>query len=309
MAASSCVLRAESIAALRARVADLDMQDRSTPIAASWQSLAPETLLEVCAFLDDKALGRLEIVGRIEGIARVWKAKADGIARGSLGPMSPKRMVATHARLHLLFPIRAMRVRSPKINFDEFAFSVIISYTGVGGTFRVSPFEYMRLISNRNEMGILRGIGQFAMLPSADASGLDISETLVELEDSDYDIPAFADEHNWSALLICTRKSDGTSIRVANFDQIDDRSAEMADPDEGRSCIWFMFGELFCRGATDALDFYLVLGMYFDTLTGRVAGFVPCVNYGSPEMSGSYMDAEIFHALLRSRLQDAASST
>jgi hypothetical protein len=129
------------------------------------------------------------------------------------------------------------------------------------------------------------------------------------LEDYDYDVPAFADEHDLSALLICTRKSDGTSIRVANFDQIDDHSAEMADPAMGRSCVWFMFGELFCHGSTDALDFYLVLGMYFDTLTGRVVGFVPCLNSSIPEMAGSCPDPELFHALLRSRLQDAASST
>ena len=308
MAASSCLLRAESIAALRARIADLDMQDRSTPIAASWQSLAPETLLEVCAFLDAKALGRLEIVGSIEGLARVWKAKADGINRGALGPMSPKRLVATHARLHSLFPTRARCTRlpwSPKPNFDEFAFSVIMSYTDPGGTFRVSPFEYMRLISDKNEMGSLRNIDQFVMFPSADARGL--SETLVDAEAYGDDVLAFADDHDLSALLICTRKSDGTSIRVASFDQIDDGSRSLARLRECLACVWFVYGELFWHDST--LDVHLSLGMYFDTMTGRVVGFVPGLNSCLPGRAGCDIDPEPFHALLRSRLQDAASST
>ena len=288
--------------------------------AVAWRSLPTEPLLEICSFLDPKALGRLEIVGRVDGISRAWESKANGVARGALGPMSSKRLVTAHARMRSLYPMDSSEAfqgiaRPPPLDFDEFAFSLVVSYREDGdGDYRWSAFEFMRLISAEEKMGFLAPRGQFAMFPPAEAHGHDISEFLLEANDKyvgdgRLGVAFLSDYFQLSAFLICTRKTDGTSIRVVDFHQIDDNSAGFAIQADGAGCIYFINGELFERYEGDALGYEMALQLYFDDSTGRVLGFAPSVFQTARETAASYMDPEIFHALLRSRLQDAASST
>ena len=292
-----------------------DRDARKNTVA--WRSLPTEPLLEICSFLDPKALGRLEIVGRIDGLSRAWESKANGVARGALGPMSSKRLVSTHARMRSLYPMDSSETfqgiaRDAQISFDDFAFSLIVSYREDGdGDYRRSAFEFMRLISEDHEMGLLEPCGQFAMFPPAEVHGHDISEFLLKANDNyvgEGDGSLLSDYFQLSAFLICTRKSDGTSIRVVDFYDIDDDSAGLAIEENGAGCINFINGELFGRHRSDSYGYDMDLQLYFDDSTGRVLGFAPSVNQTAPEVA-NYMDPELFHALLRSRLQDAASST
>ena len=287
--------------------------------AVAWRSLPTEPLLEICSFLDPKALGRLEIVGRIDGLSRAWESKANCVARGALGPMSSKRLVNTHARMRSLYPMDSSEAfkgiaRDAQISFDEFAFSLVVSYREEDGDgeYRWSAFEFMRLISEDDEMGILEPCGQYAMFPPAEVHGHDISDFLNHAKQFLSIAPSeLAEYFELSAFLICTRKSDGTSIRVVDFHDIHDGSVDfdhVIDAQDAR-CIYFINGELFERNEGDSYGYDMALQLYFDYSTGRVLGFAPSVNQTAPEVMDEYMDAELFHALLRSRLQDAASST
>ena len=70
-----------------------------------WSDVPAPVQLEVCAFLDVTALGRLEICGRHFEAERAWQAKAAGVARGSLAIVSTKRLVAAQARVDALLPL------------------------------------------------------------------------------------------------------------------------------------------------------------------------------------------------------------
>ena len=281
----------------------------------AWRSLPTANLVEICSFLDPKALGRLEAVGRIDGLSRAWRAKADGVPRGTL-EMGDKRLVATHLRMRSLYPTSVPNTfvtQSPNFDFDEFAFSLVVSYRDADGVERVSGFEYMRLISDRSEMGDYSSCGQFAMFPPAVAHGHghNISEMLLESlnyeAETGLGLSVFASNLGLTVLLICTRKSDGTSIRLVNFEDLDDESMGFAKSDQG--CLYFEFGEIFTRNAYDGLDYDMALQIYFDESTGHVRAFCPSVTGTGQALAGSYLPQEIFHALLRSRLQGAASST
>ena len=286
----------------------------ATPAAASLPSLLTEALLEVCAFLDAKSLGRMEVCGRIGGLSRAWNMKADGVARGVLGPMPPKRLVATHARLRSLYPTSPrtghnLFVYSETVSFDEFAFSVAISHSGCDTSdFHVSAFEHMRLIQDRSEMGDFDNCAQFAMLPPADASGqlAETSRLLRECADSGDGMTKYTSSHHLSVLLCCTRKADGASMKVVEWISVADDSQGFADP--GNGSLYFEFGELFSsedrRGheETSTLDYVVSLQIHYDASTGRVLAFCPGV---STDDGGGYMGHDIFLALLRSRIQAA----
>ena len=239
--------------------------------------------------------------------------KADGVARGVLGPMPPKRLVATHARLRSLYPTRPVQdtfVHSETVSFDEFAFSVAISHSGCDTSdFHVSAFEHMRPIMDQSEMGAFHHCSQFAMLPPADASG-QLAETSRLLRECagfarapDGGLHVYADDHDLAALLCCTRKSDGASMKVVEWNLVVDHSANFADP--GNGCLCFDDGELFVHEAvSDALEYSITLQVHYEASTGRVLAL--CAGVNNLDDPGTYMGDEMFLALLRARIQAAA---
>lgn len=74
--------------------------------AAPWRRLPDETRLGVCAYLDARAIGLLEMCGRgcLGDAARAWRDKGADEYRGSLADWPTKRFVVAHDRRRALEP-------------------------------------------------------------------------------------------------------------------------------------------------------------------------------------------------------------
>ena len=116
------------------------------PSAASWVKLPAAVVLVACEFLDAASLGRLEICGKtsLGDKARAWREKAAGVTRGNLAQLSNKQLLAAQARVQALIPSSpggvvgfANNVRrwSEDVPFDEFSFTVVLSWECGAGLF------------------------------------------------------------------------------------------------------------------------------------------------------------------------------
>ena len=184
-----------------------------------WRDVPAPVQLEVCAFLDVAALGRLEACGRHFDAERAWNTKAVGLARGSLD-VSTKQLVAAQGRVDALVggPFEEFEwvpYGSPRVTFDEFAFSLTLAWWHEGGI-KSASFPFMRMTNNKSEMGPHASMSTNMFLVSPEAPGQDILAPQLNR--------AAVEEEGWSpsAFLTCTRRTDGATIRMAHFNGVED---------------------------------------------------------------------------------------
>jgi len=290
----------------------------SQQTAAAWHRLPAAVVLETCKFLDAASLGRLEICGRCalgEG-ARAWIEKAAGVARGNLAQLSNKQLLAAQARVQALIPSSSkdvvgfahnVRRESEDVPFDEFAFTVVLSWEpdegGVRG-FRTTVFPFMRLIAKRTEMGEFNNLSSFTWFPSGKDNVCPLLREAAVAYAEDSDILGFVDEKTPRAYMICTRKADGAAVKVAFWDADNIEQEEWSD--EGRSLFRFDYGELMIgHGSSNDYDYHMSLNVVFDRSNGQVIAFCSGVYHSEPELAGSNMSNEMFLALLHARLDES----
>ena len=188
-----------------------------------WRDVpAPVRLDVVCGYLAAASMGRLEICGRqcLGDAARAWKAKAAGVARGSLANVSTKQLIAAQARVDALVggpfdDTQWQPYEDPDVNFDEFAFSVTLVWHE-DGTKRAS-FPFMRLTTDKDEQGEIDSMSTNVFLVSPEAPGQDILAPRLRRASSD-------EGERWvpKAFLTCTRRTDGATIRMAHFSGLEE---------------------------------------------------------------------------------------
>ena len=290
----------------------------SQPSAASWVKLPAAVVLETCSFLDADELGRLEMCGRqsLGDGARAWKDQMSRIHRGNLATLPPKKFLAAHARAQALYPSTADvdSVPSPfrpneSVPFDEFSFTVVLTYNGrqIPGdpssseVCRSAAFEYMRLTGKQDEMGGL-GLGPLMFVVSPEDRGqagtAPFLRALAAYEDTD-GMRTFFDEWGPTLTLICSRKSDGAAIKVAVFDTPALDSWGAVDRRDEHVILNFNTGRLLIQHGRGEM----MLSLAFDQDTGRVEAFTGGVYHTSHPSDD--MSNETFHALLRASLDDS----
>ena len=181
-----------------------------------WRDVpAPVRLDVVCGYLDAASMGRLEICGRqcLGDAARAWKAKAAGVARGSLANASTKQLVAAQARVDALVGGRFddfewQPHEDPVVNFDEFAFSVTLVWHENGTTTRRASFPFMRMANDT-----VQYMSTNMLVVSPEAPGQDVLAPLLRRGGEERWVP--------TAFLTCTRRTDGATIRMAHFSGLD----------------------------------------------------------------------------------------
>ena len=297
------------------------------PSAASWVKLPAAVVLETCSFLDADELGRLEMCGRqsLGDGARAWKDQMSRIHRGNLATLPPKKFLAAHARAQALYPstadvtsVQAAPFRpNESVSFDEFSFTIVLTYNGrqIPGDpssseiCRSAAFEYMRLTGKQDEMGGL-GMGPLMFVVSPEDRGqAEVMPWLRALaaKDSSDEARAFTEEWWPTLTLICTRKSDGAAIKVAVFDTPSSDYRDGVAPgslltDDRLVILNFDTGRLLIQHGTDICDCDMMISVKFDQDTGRVLSISAGVYYGS---GSDEMSNEMFYALLHARLDES----
>ena len=300
----------------------------SQPSAASWVKLPAAVVLVACEFLDADELGRLEMCGRqsLGDGARAWKDQMSRIHRGNLATMPPKKFLAAHTRAQALYPSTAdvASVQAPfrpnkSVSFDEFSFTVVLTYNGrqIPGdpssseVCRSAAFEYMRLTGKQDEMGGL-GMGPLMFVVSPEDRGqaevMPWLRALASYEDTD-GMRAFFDEWGPTLTFICTRKSDGAAIKVAVFDPCDTElevynPAHDDDDMDGNEpgILHFKYGPLLIKLGHRGPDDYMSLTITFDQDTGSVEAFGVEVCAGDDD---SVMSNEMLYKHLHARLNES----
>ncbi len=289
------------------------------PSAAAWVKLPAAVVLETCKFLDADELGRLEMCGRqsLGDGARAWKDQMSRIHRGNLATLPPKKFLAAHARAQALYPstadvtsVQAAPFRpNESVSFDEFSFTIVLTYNGrqIPGDpssseiCRSAAFQYMRLTGKQDEMGGL-GLGPLMFVVSPEDRGqagtAPLLLGLAAHEDTD-GMRAFFEEWGPTLTLICTRKSDGAAIKVAVFDTPAPGSWGAVDRTDEHVILNFNTGRLLIQHGRGEM----MLSVAFDQDTGRVEAFTGGVYHTSHPSDD--MPNEMFYALLRARLDDS----
>ncbi len=287
--------------------------------SAAWRRLPAAVVLETCSFLDADELGRLEMCGRqsLGDGARAWKDQMSRIHRGNLATLPPKKFLAAHARAQALYPstadvtsVQAAPFRpNESVSFDEFSFTIVLTYNGrqIPGDpssseiCRSAAFQYMRLTGKQDEMGGL-GLGPLMFVVSPEDRGqagtAPLLLGLAAHEDTD-GMRAFFEEWGPTLTLICTRKSDGAAIKVAVFDTPASGSWGAVDRSDEHVILNFNTGRLLIQHGRGEM----MLSVAFDQDTGRVEAFTGGVYHTSHPSDD--MSNETFHALLRASLDDS----
>lgn len=195
-----------------------------------WHDLVNHHVLpRVCVFLDAPTMGLLEICGKqcLGHAEQAWNLKAAGIPKGALDTLSSKQFLAAHTHVQALSEDPEQRryrygwapdeqhVRLKEPCFDEFVFTLVLTW---GEEYRVAAaLPYMPLTRNDGSLyhGCMRNY-DCRVSPSAEGQAI-IAAKLLELgrHFDDYEVQEFL--MNWSVTLICTRKSDGASVKLDNF--------------------------------------------------------------------------------------------
>ena len=223
-------------------------------------------------------MGLLEMCGKGCLGEREWILKAAGIPRGALATMSSKLFLAAHTRVQAL----AAGQKKQRINlleepgFDEFAFTLVLNW---GEDHRVTAaFPYMSLTPNGCSPCIYGCMRNYdcRVSPSAEGQAI-IAAKLLELgrHFDDYEVQEFL--MNWSVTLICTRKSDGASVKVDRFwNHNQDWTIQEARPTTHPLMTQTYFGGQggfyvkFTNGDLPLRDFLMELFLPFDISTGRI---------------------------------------
>ena len=219
-----------------------------------FESLPSELRLCCCQFLDAGSLARLELCAR-EGLGstdetkRAWKQLAAGSSRGNLVDCSDKQLAVVTAGVRALFP-RDMMARSdglddvplpprPEHCLGDFVFTWFMCWQGENG-FQNAAFEHLACHSSWDREApraiTEHNISEYVFDVPADAhkAHAAISPFLKSSQDVlDIDgATAFIRDWSPSAILICTRKRDGKSIKLALFDDLESEINSMVTPDE-----------------------------------------------------------------------------
>jgi len=222
-------------------------------------------------------MGLLEICGKqcLGDAEQAWNLKAAGIPKGALDTLSSKQFLAAHTRVQALAVGPEQRVRLKEPRFDEFAFTLVLSW---GEDHRVTAaFPYMSLTRNAGSLyyGNMHAY-DCRVSPSAEGQAI-IAAKLLELGRpfDDYDVQEFL--MNLSVTLICTRKSDGASVKVDNFwNNNQDWTIKEARPTTHPLMTKTYFGGQggfyvkFTEGDLPLRDFQMELFLPFDISTGRI---------------------------------------
>lgn len=225
-------------------------------------------------------MGLLEMCGKGCLGEREWNSKAAGIPRGALATMSSKLFLAAHTRVQAL----AAGQKKQRINlleepgFDEFAFTLVLNWHE---DHRVTAaFPYMSLTPNGCSPCIYGCMRNYdcRVSPSAEGQAI-IAAKLLELGRNfdDYEVQEFLMSWDPSITLICTRKSDGASVKVDNFwNNSQDWTIKEARPTTHPLMTKTYFGGQggfyvkFTHGDLPLRDFQMELFLPFDISTGRI---------------------------------------
>ena len=218
----------------------------------AFQSLPSELRLCCYEFLDAGSLARLELcaresLGSTDESKRAWKQMVAGSSRGDLADCSDKQLAVVTAGVRALFP-RGMMARSdglddvplpprPEHCLGDFVFTWFMCWQGENG-FQSAAFEHLACHSSWDREApraiTEHNISEYVFDVPADAhkahaaispflkSSQDGVDSDDELQDDDDDVVnAFFNNWRPSAVLICTRKHDGKSIKLAHFEDLD----------------------------------------------------------------------------------------
>ena len=246
-----------------------------------WSDVPAPVQLEVCAFLDVTALGRLEICGRHFEAERAWQAKAAGVARGSLANVSTKHVLAAQTQVDALVggPLDDWQpYEDPDVDFDEFAFSVTMVWEEDGT--KKASFPFMRMTDRTSEMGHHSSMSTNMFFVSPEAPGQDVLAPLLRGLD---------EETEWapSAFLTCTRRTDGVTIRMAHFHGIEEESWGM-HTGHTIGCISLDNGRILVAGwEEDGEDelYPTSFHLRFDGATGRLLAICSTFYFENREVS------------------------
>ncbi len=234
-------------------------------------------------------MGLLEMCGKGCLGEREWNSKAAGIPRGALATMSSKLFLAAHTRVQALSEDPEMRsyrygwapdpqhVRLKEPCFDEFAFTLVLTW---GEEHRVAAaLPYMPLTRNDGSLyhGCMRNY-DCRVSPNAEGQAI-IAAKLLELGRNldEYEVQEFLSFWDPSISLICTRKSDGASVKIDNFSNYnEDWTIKEARPTTHPLTTKTYFGGQggfyvkFTHGDLPLRDFQMELFLPFDISTGRI---------------------------------------
>ena len=272
-----------------------------------WRDVPAHVRLDVvCGYLDAASMGRLEICGRqcLGDAARAWKAKAAGVARGSLANLSTKQLVAAQARVDALVggpfdDTQWQPYEDPDVNFDEFAFSVTLVWHE-DGTKRAS-FPFMRLTTDKDEQGEIDSMSTNVFLVSPEAPGQDVLAPRLRRAISDEEGELWVPK----AFLTCTRRTDGATIRMAHFSGLEEGeyweyspSIRCCSLDNGRFLVEGPEVEPE-EGDLSVTTFHLM----HDPSTGRLLGICSTFYHNQNEVDG-YELSRCLHARLDESLRN-----
>ena len=292
---------------------------------ATWRALPAATHLEVASFLDLRALSRLEVCGRQSlDAVRAWTTRLT--PRGSLSAdLSTKQVVAATASVRALLPTSVDGLvaaqtseiwRYDNVSFEDFAFTVVIAWESRArrGRVETAEFPFMELVCDPEDMGAFANISSMQFVPAVAGPGQDaISPWLRALQNCwSHDrqtnrLPAYSVQemvHEWdpAAYIICTRRSDNASVRVATFSSGSlDLGMNVLSAHTGNGSTQGDIG--FSRGLMDMEAFTtegyrMTLNLIFDMATGRIVSFC-----GGPyDADDDPMPQTVFYACLCAKL-------
>ena len=209
-----------------------------------FESLPSELRLCCCEFLDAGSLARLEKCARESLIdsKRAWKQLVAGSSRGALVDCSDKQLAVVTAGVRALYP-RDMRplpeeLLPPRPRYcvdEDFLFTWVVSWQGETG-FQNAAFEHLACHTSWDRetpqaIAELFLVSEYVFNVPADAHKahaaispfLKSSQDGVDTDEDDDEDVVDAFFSNWSpsVTLICTRKHDGKSIKLAHFEDLD----------------------------------------------------------------------------------------
>ena len=298
------------LASKRAREFDAVVARRPSTM---WSSLPGAQQLEVCAFLDPLSLGCLELCGSRqfeEARARAWMQAAAGTPRGALAMPSDKQFLAAHTRLRSLYPTSMQQARGfgdlardpdEHALLEDFAFTFVFSWEELEGSFHTAAFEHLRC----NDPRLMERFGSistfFFGVSDADPGRNILKRKL--LESQEMDNAAFT--YHWQPVVsqYCTRKRDGVTIKIAEWDWFDSDINLLAP--HGLGSISFRNGLL---NLDHEMETYSTLNVLFEKATGRLRCLTSThfEEDDDPDVQGS-VSKLIFRALLLAKFEDATA--
>ena len=209
-----------------------------------FKSLPGELRLCCCEFLEAGSLARLELCTResLVDSKRAWKQLVAGSSRGALVDCSDKQLAVVTAGVRALYP-RDMRplpeeLLPPRPRYcvdEDFLFTWVVCWQGENG-FQNAAFEHLACHTSWDRetpqaIAELFLVSEYVFNVPVDAHKahaaispfLKSSQDGVETDEDDDEDVVDAFFSNWSpsVTLICTRKHDGKSIKLAHFEGLD----------------------------------------------------------------------------------------